>query len=168
MHFIFIPRLQSGTEERRSGWAKRKANKQQKISTLASCHSRKKKKKKKKKKKVEKAGGHFAECACFCCDNQEKIAQEKQIVRGIFCVLWILVARLCHEPKVRAVSGTRCGGKNQGGGGRRGREGAAGLVSLLWFLKCFYSWFKFMLSCKGTHFFGVLLLLYLGSGQSSL
>lgn len=40
-------------------------------------------------------------------------------------------ALVCHEPKVRAVSGNRCGEKLGGGGGRKG---AAGLVSLLRFV----------------------------------
>ena len=134
MHFIFIPRLQSGTEEQRSGWATRK---EKKISTLASCHSRKKKKK--KKKKVEKAGGHFAECACFCCYNRlqwEKIALEKQIVRDIFCVLWIWWLGYATNQKSERWVEPDVEEKTRGEEKEGGEEGAAGLVSLLWFFKC--------------------------------
>ena len=93
-------------------------------------------KKKKKKKKVEKAGGHFAECACFCCYNrlQWENCIRKADRQGYFLRTVNLVARLCHEPKVRAVSGTRCGGKNQGGGeGGRGGRGCWLSVSIVIF-----------------------------------
>ena len=76
----------------------------------------------KKKKKVEKAGGHFAECACFCCDNQEKNCTRKADREGYF--LRVVNFGGSVMPRTKSPSGEwNQMWRKKPGGRREAREG---------------------------------------------